>query len=196
MSEPQIITMGAGYLYLAELGVARPGADVPYLHFEQWPEGWLYVGLTDGGIEVSVENTLKEIMSDQTLSAVDYGKTGEKLTMKTKLIQSSLKNLQLIWGGQLDEVQKSGTTPHHYRLRGGGDNSLQKFQWAIESAWNDNGTPRMERLMFTGISSKGTALMYKKDDVRAFSLEVAGVADRNQPPGRQLWDMYQILGDA
>lgn len=95
MPEPDAtqITAGSGLLYVAPLGTALPSVDTHGEYPIVWPDGWVAVGYTDAGIDVTYTPTVKELMVDEETAPVGDILTAEKFNIQAHLAEVTLANL-------------------------------------------------------------------------------------------------------
>lgn len=95
------LVVGAGTLYIAEVGVALPtyptdGASVKTV-FES-DAGWTNLGFTTDGVEVAYEPTYSDVNVDQVFDAARLFLESETFNFSTSLQEATLENLITAWG--------------------------------------------------------------------------------------------------
>lgn len=95
MSEPNTanVIAGPGLLYVAPLGTALPTFGIHGEYPVTWPSGWVQVGYTDAGIDVTYTPSVKGIMVDEVTAPVLDVLTEEKFHIAAHLAEATLSNL-------------------------------------------------------------------------------------------------------
>lgn len=66
------------------------------------------VGLTQDGVQMARETEYLDITSDQHTATLKKYLTSERRYIRTSLLEATLANLQLVWGGELDDGGGTG----------------------------------------------------------------------------------------
>jgi hypothetical protein len=96
--DPLQILVGVGRLYAAPKGTAFPKIDAaPAVD-------WIDLGVTDGGVTVSIKQTIEMHRVDQETGAVKATRTEEDLTIETSLALNTLENLAEVMGNTVTDT--------------------------------------------------------------------------------------------
>lgn len=95
MSEPDVtqLTAGSGLIYVAPLGTALPTIDVHGEFPISWPMGWVAVGYTEAGIDMSYNPSMTELKVDEEAAVVGDILATEKFMISAKLAEATLANI-------------------------------------------------------------------------------------------------------
>jgi len=95
MSEPNAtnVVAGPGLIYIAPLGTTQPVFDQHGSYPVVWPAGWVAVGYTDSGIDITYTPTIKEITVDEECAPVSDILEKEKFVVSAHLAEATLVNL-------------------------------------------------------------------------------------------------------
>jgi hypothetical protein len=92
MPAPFEIITGVGRLYIAPVGTAFPDLDAA-------PAApWRDVGDTQDGVTVTLDETIDDIITDQSHGSVKSSRSEESLVIETKLAHATLENLADVLG--------------------------------------------------------------------------------------------------
>lgn len=88
------VFIGAGTLYTAPLGEAFP-ADP-----DTAPAGnWIEIGYSDDGWLIAFDRTVERVFAAEEINALVVLKTGQETHVRGTLLQATLENLELSFGG-------------------------------------------------------------------------------------------------
>jgi hypothetical protein len=169
---PYEILAGTGLLYAAPVGTTFPLLTaVP-------AATWVLLGDTDGGVTVTLDQTVEVKRSDQRTGPVKAFRTEEDLRVKTSLLHATLENLQLLHTNSLTD------TPAGAGTIGTREINLHRGFVVDEYA-----------LLFRGVSAYGNypaqyevprgfidspiELVHAKDDTVAIPMEFRALEDPN-----------------
>jgi hypothetical protein len=138
------------------------------------------LGFTAGGVELNHEVTSKDIEADQVVGRVKTMKTKDGYTIKTSLLESTLANLQIVWG-----LTAAPATD------GSGNNVLYV---GVERTFKNHslyfvgqGPNGFERQITVHIAQSVAAskLDLKKDAEEMYAVQFNLLPDFTQPPGQE-----------
>src|ERR1044072_1676007 len=113
MANEDVLVMGPAKLYIAAFGADEP-ADSAY-NSAPAASAWTDLGFTDGGVELTVDQTYKELVADQAVDKMGARLTERSIKVKTSLAEPSLDNLVVALN---DGVVASGVGYHTYEQIG------------------------------------------------------------------------------
>lgn len=91
-TKPYKLLIGAGALYIAPSGTARPALNVT-------PSGsWRSLGETDGGVTITKSRKREGFSSDQRTGKIAVAQTEESVVIETNLQDSTLENVADVIG--------------------------------------------------------------------------------------------------
>jgi len=86
-TQPYSVLVGVGSLYVAPVGSTFPDVDATPT------DPWNSMGQTDGGITVTLEQTLDQHRSDQNTGPVKVTRSEENMVIEANLLEATLENL-------------------------------------------------------------------------------------------------------
>ena len=105
------LAFGAGYLYWAPLGTSLPANTVVGSVFtDAWPGGWIVIGVTREGHEMSYEIETEDVEAAEYLDPLLTVTTGRTSGMSFDLMQLHLTNVKRMLNGGTLGTSGSGTT--------------------------------------------------------------------------------------
>lgn len=105
------LSFGAGYLYIADLGISAPTNTVAGSVFtDTWPAGWNLFGVTREGHTLNVGIDTDPVEAAEYLDPLLTVTTGRTLTVETELMQIHLTNFKRAFNGGTKSTSGSGAT--------------------------------------------------------------------------------------
>lgn len=105
------LSFGAGYLYIADLGISAPTNTVAGSVFtDTWPAGWNLFGVTREGHTLNVGIDTDSVEAAEYLDPLLTVTTGRTLTVETELMQIHLTNFKRAFNGGTKSTSGSGAT--------------------------------------------------------------------------------------
>ncbi len=171
------ILMGAGFMYIgdvgADLGTVFATGDV---------------GGTEGGVTMAYEPEYKEIEVDQAFAPVAIIKIKEKMTVKTQMAESTLKNMMFAYGLPDKQLVNGKLSFGQSEI-----SSINPRQLLIVGK-APNGEYRLAR--FHKAVARGNAeYAFKKGDVTYLNVEMTILAETSLNDGEQLGYVEDMVAD-
>jgi len=105
MPEPFEILTGVGRLYVAPVGTDFPDVDTtPAVE-------WRDVGDTQDGVTVTLDETIDDIITDQSHGPVKSSRSEESLVIATQLAHATLENLGMVLGTTVTDTPAASGVP-------------------------------------------------------------------------------------
>lgn len=103
-AQPYAILVGAGKLYRAPVGTDFPDVDAT-------PSGeWIEMGDTDGGVTVTLEQTIAQHRTDQSTGPRKATRSEENLIIETGLAEATLENLSALLTEEVVDTPPGAST--------------------------------------------------------------------------------------
>src|ERR1041384_7803026 len=121
------LSFGAGYLYVADAGVAAPTNTVAGSVFtDTWPVGWNLWGVTREGHTLNIEIDSEPVEAAEYIDPLLNVTTGRTITAEFEIMQIHLTNFRRAFNGGTKTPTGSGATPlPHHQLPGRGQRRPQ-----------------------------------------------------------------------
>src|SRR3954452_10033149 len=104
------LSFGAGYLYIADLGVSAPTNTVVGSVFtDTWPAGWNLFGVTREGHTLNVGIDTDAVEAAEYVDPLLNVVTGRTITAEMELMQIHLTNFKRAFNGGTKSTSGSGT---------------------------------------------------------------------------------------
>lgn len=168
------ILVGVGKLYVADVGTAFPSLD-------QDPTavaGWTYLGPTDAGVKVDLDETINEFSSDQDIGVVEAVRSAEKVMISANLFEATVDHLALLLA-QTPATVPAGTGTQGYKKIGlsrGSSVTKKAFLFRGNSAY---GPYHAQYEVPYGYLSGKVGMEYKKDGMTVVPSEFHSLIDPN-----------------
>lgn len=105
------LSFGAGYIYVADLGVSAPANTVAGSVFtDTWPAGWNLWGVTREGHTLNVEYDTEAVEAAEYVDPLLNIVTGRTITAEFEIMQIHLTNYQRAFNGGTKSTSGSGAT--------------------------------------------------------------------------------------
>lgn len=105
------LAVGAGYLYWSPLATSLPANTVVGSIFtDNWPGGWILLGITRTGHEFDYTLTTDEIDAAEFFDPIQVVTTGRQVGMKFELQRINANNWKRMLNGGTLSTSGSGTT--------------------------------------------------------------------------------------
>lgn len=105
------LSFGAGYLFVAETGIAAPTNTVAGSVFtDTWPVGWNLWGVTREGHTLNVEIESDQVIAAEYIDALLNITTGRTVTAEFDVMQVHLTNMRRAFNGGTISTSGSGAT--------------------------------------------------------------------------------------
>jgi hypothetical protein len=168
MANEDVLVMGPATLYIAAFGADEP-ADSAY-NTAPAASAWTDLGFTDGGVELTVDQTYKELTADQAVDKMGARLTERSIKVKVSLAEPSLQNMIYVLNGgtatsgvgyqKLEpEFLTSATQPNYRAL--------------IVDGWASGGG-RARLIIRKVLSTDKVSFKYAKADQTVFEVEFEG----------------------
>lgn len=144
---------------------------------------WIYLGLTDGGTEVTYEVDEFDLTADQTGTIIlDKVETGSKISVESRLLQTSKENiLDIVYGAKENgEAVTFGRTI-------GTRASDTAFLLRIHPIFMGRGDFSQDIFIYQAHNSGGIEFAYKSDAMQVLPLKVTGFFDFSRENGDNLF---------
>lgn len=137
------------------------------------------VGLTDGGIEISIGGDIKEIFDDQHLAAIAAPTIKESFSLKFNMLEASLANIAMAAGQPTTAVAGSALTS-------GGKTDIYDYKTVYINVKGPG--PGTAKITVYKAKIKGdTSAKFQKDNVTMIPVEVMALCDTTRNAGDQLY---------
>lgn len=180
MGNADNVVVGVGDVYVSPVGTALPTQTGGVFTFGA---GWTNVGYTKDGVEVLYSQEIFEGKVDQELSPVVRMLMGEKMSIKTKLAETTIENIQRaipastlstagglktlhMGGGALSEIQVA------FCGKGGVDELDAEFQRVF--------------ILYRSQSDAPVNIGHKANDLTVLDVTWTALADSTKPKGKRL----------
>lgn len=187
---------GSVDFYYGPLGTPAPSmpltANAPLVV----PAPWTKFGYTDAGITVAYQPAYKDIMADESMSALLKLKTGETLKCSAMLKEQTLENMQVaLSGATFSEVQAGAGVADVATLDVGGSQAYTEYGILLVKPKGPYGFPRIINI-YRCIPTANVSMAMKKDDVVMVPLEFDAMTYTPNPIGKQLFQMIEKRANA
>lgn len=200
------IVVGAGRLYIAEVGVALPagyntdGASGVNAAFESASGDWRELGFTDGGVEVGYEPTYSDINVDQFKDAARVFLESETMTFSTSLMETTLENLVLAWGrSEANDLVRTDANNGTFSIGVGGDVACEyKIAVVVPAPGTEAsciGTAAEVKRLYVGnriVSVDGSTHGYRRTEATMFPVNFRALPDSAATAGEEYGKVEDI----
>jgi len=190
------IMVGSVALYVAPAGTSLPPMDGTY-PIGTWPDGWVGVGYTDSGVELSYSPSIKEIKVDEETAPVLFVLDGEKAEISVTIAQATLDKLNTAISASIYASHAATMSKGKYTELKVGSGALTEVMIGFEGyAPPDDPTGDLLPAVAVGyraMASGNVKLAFKRSDKQMFQTTFGLLADSTQPVGERLFKMIQIV---
>lgn len=137
------LTMGVGYLYIAEFGATEPDDDS--VHTEPESATWSNLGYTKEGVTLSIEQEYQELEVDQLADVPGSRLIKRVMTISTSLAETTLENFQRVLNGDGAITEDASTAG----VDASGADTFEPGNALASSA------PTYSALLFDGVAPNG-----------------------------------------
>lgn len=177
MSEKVLV--GVGRLYIAEKGESGY-PDFPELTVDadNFPADWVGLGLTSGGVTVTLEQSLQEHRVDQETGPVQVSRTEESLVIATELAEATIANLATILGRKTDDVTAGVGSIGSKELGLYRGNKVKRFRLLFRGLFSGYGEDYPAQYQVPiGYFSGNVESAYTKDGMTRYPVEFRALVD-------------------
>jgi hypothetical protein len=181
MANEDVLVMGPATLYIAAFGADEP-ADSAY-NSAPAASAWTDLGFTDGGVELTVDQSYKELVADQAVDRMGARLTERSIKVKTSLAEPSLDNLVYALN---DGVVASGVGYHTYEPAFMTSATQPTYRALLIDGWAPGGG-RARLIVRKVLSTDKVSFKYAKEDQTVFEVEFEGFyVDESTAPWKMI----------
>jgi hypothetical protein len=190
------VMVGSVALWTAPAGTTAPNMDGSYPIV--WPSGWVKIGYTDSGVELSYSPSIKEINVDEESAPVLYVLDKEKAEVTVTIAEATLDRLtKAISASTLTGPTAADSTHGKFSKLEFGSGVLVEVMVGFEG-YAPNDTPGATLLPMVAVGWRAMAqgavkVAFKRTDKQMFQTSFALLADSTKAVGKRLMEIIQIV---
>jgi hypothetical protein len=193
MAEPDAtqVVAGSGLLYVAPLGTTLPTLDAHGENPVVWPAGWVAVGYTDDGIDMTYTPTVKDITVDEEMAPVAKLLTAEKLSISAKLAEATLANLNNAISASTYTNDPAGSA----QLLKLGSGTLNTVLVGVEGPAPGTNLKRVI-ILYKAVAQAAVSMKMQRKDKVVIPVNFEALADSTKPAGQRLAEIVDLTSTA
>src|ERR1044072_2022813 len=181
MANEDVLILAPATLYIAAFGADEP-ADSAY-NSAPSASAWTDLGFTDGGVELTVDQSYKERVADQSVDRMGARLTERSIKVKTSLAEPSLDNLVYALN---DGVVASGVGYHTYEPAFMTSATQPTYRALLIDGWAPGGG-RARLIVRKVLSTDKVSFKYANEDQTVFEVEFEGFyVDESTAPWKMI----------
>jgi hypothetical protein len=179
----------------ARLLVSPKGTTLPTLDGTvnpiTWPAGWVEVGYTEAGTDMTYTPTIKDIMVDEEMAPVQKILDKEKATVTAVLAEATLANLNRAISASIMTQSAADVTHAQLATVEVGSGALNEVQIGFEGI----NPQTFQRIMigYRAIAQATVKLTFKRADKTMMQVDFDLLADSTKTAGKRLFKILDVV---